>query len=146
MKIISFLTVVVLAMGLLSACATPAAGQVASPTPVSTMETVVLTDPATDGGLIVTLVDQGKTINMTVGQSFLLKLGEDYTWNIVISDEHVISRTPRNIPLVQGAQGIYDANAAGTATFTATGDPVCLKATPACSTPSIQFSITVVVK
>ena len=35
MKIISFLTIVVLAMGLLSACATSAAGQVGSPTPVS---------------------------------------------------------------------------------------------------------------
>jgi len=145
-KFISFLTIVVLAMGLLSACATSVAGQVGSPTPEVTMETVVPTDPATDGGLTVTLADQGKTINMTVGQSFLLKLGGDYTWNIVISDENVISRTPRNIPLVQGAQGIYDATAAGTATFTATGEPVCLKATPPCSTPSIQFSITVVVK
>ena len=141
-KTISFLTVVVLAMGLLSACATPPAAQVASPTPVK----VMLTDPATDGGLIVTLADQGQTINMTVGQSFLLKLGADYTWNIAISDESVISRTPRIIPLEHGAQGIYDVNAAGTTTLTAAGDPVCRQATPACSTPSIQFSITVVVK
>ena len=142
----SFLTIVVLATGLLSACATSAAGQVASPTPVITMETVVPTDPAMDEGVIVTLADQGQTINMTVGQSFLLKLGADYTWNIMISDENVISRMPGNIPLVQGAQGIYDANAAGTTTLTATGDPICRKATPACLTPSIQFSITVVVK
>ena len=103
-------------------------------------------DTATDGGLIVTLADQGQTINMTVGQSFLLKLGADYTWNIVISDESVISRTTRVIPLEHGAQGIYDANAGGTTTLTAAGDPVCLQATPPCSTSSIQFSITVVVK
>ncbi len=138
------LTVVVLAMGLLSACAVPPAGKAATPTPVTTSETAVPTEQATDQGTIVTLADQGKTINMTVGQRFLLKLGADYTWNITISDENVISQVP-NIPLVFGAQGIYNANAAGTATLTAAGDPTCLQSTPACATPSIQFSITVVV-
>ena len=162
-KIISFLTVVVLAMGMLSACSQPLVGQAGAPTPVIDSVTVVPTDqptmavptdlpvtvvtldPTTDAGIIITLDNQGQTINMTVGQSFLLKLGDSYTWDIVVSDDAVISRV-RNIAVVQGAQGIYDANQAGTATLTATGDPVCRQAQPACGAPSIQFVLTVVVK
>ncbi len=153
-KIISLLTVVVLAMGMLSACSQPLVGQAGAPTPVvdsvtavptDQPVTVVTLDPTTDGGIIITLDNQGQTINMTVGQSFLLKLGDNYTWDIVVSDDAVISRV-RNIAVVQGAQGIYDANQAGTATLTATGDPVCRQAQPACAMPSIQFVLTVVVK
>lgn len=130
-RMILFPTVAVLALGLLSACATAPAGQVAAPT--------------AGGGPVITLADQGQTVHLTVGQSFLLKLGADYTWNIAVSDGKVISQVP-NVPLVYGAQGIYVADAAGTATLTAAGDPVCRQVTPACSTPSIQFSVTVVVK
>ena len=154
-KIISFLTVIVLAMGMLSACSQPLVGQAGAPTPVSDPPAtavptdqpaiVVTLDPTTDAGIIITLDNQGQTINMTVGQNFLLKLGEDYTWDVTVSDENVLSRV-RNIAVVRGAQGIYDANQAGTATLTAAGDPVCRQAQPACGAPSIQFVITVVVK
>jgi len=154
-KIISFLTVVVLAMGMLSACSQPLVGQAGAPTPVidppattvptDLPATAVPTDPAANDQLTITLDNQGQTIHMTVGQNFLLKLGEDYTWDIVVSDDAVISRV-RNIAVVRGAQGIYDANQAGTATLTATGDPLCRQAQPACGAPSIQFVLTVVVK
>jgi hypothetical protein len=35
---------------------------------------------------IVTLNDTGQTINLQVNDSFLLKLGEDYDWNVTVED------------------------------------------------------------
>jgi hypothetical protein len=82
---------------------------------------------------------------MKIGQSFLLKLGELYDWEVTVSDQNVVSRA-RNITVVRGAQGVYDALQAGTAKLTATGDPLCRQLTPACGMPSILFTVTVVVK
>jgi len=92
----------------------------------------------------VTLADNGKTIHMAVGQSFLLTLGFNYDWNITVSDLNVISRV-KNIAVVVGAQGVYDVLANGTAVLSAVGDPQCRTATPACASPSILFSVTIVV-
>jgi hypothetical protein len=75
----------------------------------------------------------------------LLQLGEEYTWDVSVSDQNVVSRV-RNITVVRGAQGIYNALQAGTVTLSATGDPVCLQAKPPCAMPSIMFEIKVVVK
>jgi hypothetical protein len=92
----------------------------------------------------VTLADNGKTIHISVGQSFLLKLGLGYDWNITVSDQNVISRV-KNIAVIVGAQGVYDALAKGTAVLSAVGDPQCRTATPACASPSIMFSVTIIV-
>jgi len=92
----------------------------------------------------VTLVENGKTIHMSAGQSFLLKLGQDYDWSITLSDQNVISRV-KNIAVIVGAQGVYDALATGSAILSAVGDPPCRTATPACASPSIIFSVTVIV-
>ncbi len=92
----------------------------------------------------ITLQDNGKTITLHVGQTVLLKLGEDYQWDIQITDPSVISRV-KNIAVIRGAQGIYEALKSGTATLTATGDPVCLNSTPPCLSPSILFMIDIVV-
>jgi hypothetical protein len=103
----------------------------------------VSSSPGTIGDI--TLADNGKTIHMIVGQSFLLKLGEYYDWNISISDQNVISRV-KNIAVIRGAQGVYDALAKGTVVLSAVGDPTCRSATPACASPSIEFSVTISVK
>lgn len=92
----------------------------------------------------VTLADNGKTIQMVVGQSFLLKLGLGYDWNISVSDQNVISRV-KNIAVIVGAQGVYDALAKGTAVLSAVGDPQCRTDTPTCTSPSIMFSVTIIV-
>jgi hypothetical protein len=92
----------------------------------------------------VTLADNGKTIHMVIGQSFLLNLGLNYDWNISVSDQNVISRV-KNIAVIVGAQGVYDAMHEGTAVLSAVGDPQCLTATPPCASPSIMFSVTIVV-
>lgn len=93
---------------------------------------------------IVTLDDNGKTITLKVNETFLLKLGAEYDWNITIDDHKIISRVP-NVAVVGGAQGIYKAHKEGHTKLTATGDPVCRKEKPPCEMPSILFNIKVVV-
>jgi hypothetical protein len=129
----SLMLVLVSGVVFLSACT----AQPARPEPAAT--------PAADGSLTVTLDDQGKTVNMNVGDSFLLKLGEQYNWDIAISDQAVLSRV-KNIAVIRGAQGIYDALQAGTVTLSATGDPLCRQSQPACEMPTILFSVKVTVK
>jgi hypothetical protein len=115
--------------------------------------TVFTPEPPTDtpadttvgGTTVVTLDDRGKTIELAVGQSFLLKLGENFDWTVNITDQTVISRV-RNIMVVRGAQGVYDALKAGTVMLTATGDPPCRQLHPACGAPSLLFEVTIVVK
>ena len=92
----------------------------------------------------VTLADNGKTIHVAIGQSFLLKLGLNYDWNITVSYQNVIGRV-KNIAVIVGAQGVYAALAKGTTVLSAVGDPQCRTATPACASPSIMFSVTIVV-
>ena len=70
---------------------------------------------------IITLEDDGKSISLNAGQSFLLKLGEDFEWNIEIDNQAVVSRS-LNIMVVKGAQGVYEAYSPGNATLTAVGD------------------------
>ena len=93
----------------------------------------------------VTLTDDGHTLTLHAGQSFLLKLGEEYDWNITVSDQTIVSRKV-NVLTVRGAQGIYDAHKAGTTTLTATGEPVCRNTNPPCERPSRQFHLTIVVQ
>jgi hypothetical protein len=97
----------------------------------------------TGGQRAVTLDDQGQTVQMKVGESFLLALCDQMDWTVNISDQSVLSRAT-NILVVRGAQGVYTAHKPGTATLTAVGDLPCRKSTPPCMAPSRLFSITVV--
>jgi hypothetical protein len=106
--------------------------------------------PSTSGNIIpeggVTLQDNGRTFTMKAGDSFLLNLGTDmYDWTVSIDNENVL-HLKMGVMVIQGAQGIYDALAPGTATLTATGDPLCRQTRPPCMMPSILFSVTVVVE
>lgn len=101
--------------------------------------------PPVSGQKTITLDDKGRTFSFAVGDEFLLQLGDSYTWDISISDESVISRV-KNITVIKGAQGVYTALKPGTATLTATGDPLCRQSKPACGMPSILFEVTLEVK
>jgi hypothetical protein len=84
-----------------------------------------------------TIMDNGKTFNVKVGDNLKLNLDPGYDWSaITVSDTNVIVVT----------QGIYQARASGVAALTATGDPQCLNSTPPCGMPSITFMITVIVQ
>jgi hypothetical protein len=116
-------------------------------TPLTAIQTAtnMPTEPPQGGEKTITIDDRGKTINLAVGENFLLQLGDGYTWDISISDESVISRV-KNITVIKGAQGVYTALKPGTATLTATGDPLCRQSKPACGMPSILFEVTLDVK
>jgi hypothetical protein len=164
-KTISNLTMVVIGSLLLSACAQKAQAQVPTKAPapiaieVSSPVPGVISQPlgqvtpetpppfvtSNDGQIVVTRDVQGQTINLAVGQNFLLKLGNEYTWEITVSDETVLGRV-KNIAVVSGAQGVYEALHAGSVQFSASGDPLCRQSRPACGKPSIQLEFTVNVK
>jgi hypothetical protein len=93
----------------------------------------------------VTLSDNGRTIVMHVGESFLLKLGMDiYDWSVEMDNQNILHRE-MNVMVIPGAQGIYIAQNTGTATLTATGNPLCSQSTPRCMMPSILFRIVLII-
>ncbi len=95
-------------------------------------------------GKNVTLDDNGGTLNLKINETFLLRLGEGYDWNITIEDMTIISRVP-NVLVVRGAQGLYRAHKPGRTNMTATGDPVCRREQPPCESPTREFHIEIIV-
>ena len=90
--------------------------------------------------------ENGKTFTMHIGESFLLNLGTDvYDWTVEVDHQDVLQRD-MGVTVIQGAQGIYVAQAPGTVTLTANGDPLCLQSKPPCKMPSISFSIILIVE
>ncbi len=89
----------------------------------------------------VTLTDNGKTVTMHVGDTFLLALGDQQQWSVQVADQTIVARVP-NIMVVRGAQGVYRALKAGTTTLSATGAPQC-SAGQACPMYVIGFHVTV---
>jgi hypothetical protein len=104
----------------------------------------VVTPPDTSSQAV-TLDNNGGTIDLKVGEQFLLKLGEDYNWAVTIADPTVVSRVV-NITVVRGAQGVYEAHQPGSTQLTATGDPVCRQSQPPCTAPSRLFQIQIIVQ
>jgi len=88
----------------------------------------------------VTLEDDGKTIVLKAGEEFLLKLGENFEWDIQIDDQSVVSRVPY-IMVVRGAQGVYESHQEGHAVLTGVGNPLCLYSDPPCKIHSILFTL-----
>jgi hypothetical protein len=93
---------------------------------------------------IITLSDNGKSITLHTGESFLLKLGEMYNWNVETDNQTIVSRA-MNIMVVKGAQGVYGTHNPGQAVLTGVGDPWCLTSVPSCKMPSILFKINLTV-
>ena len=90
--------------------------------------------------------ENGKTFTMHVGESFLLNLGTDvYDWTVEVDHQDVLQRD-MGVTVIQGAQGIYVAQAPGMVTLTANGNPLCLQSKPPCKMPSISFSIILIVE
>jgi hypothetical protein len=99
----------------------------------------------TPSGREITRADHGQTVELQVGERFLLKLGEDYDWTVTVADTQAVSRVI-NITVVRGAQGVYEAKRTGQTTLSAVGDPPCLKSEPPCKAPSVSFEVTLVVR
>ena len=94
----------------------------------------------------ISLADNGKTFLLHPSDSFLLNLGMDsFDWTVDIDNQNVLSRE-KNIMVIRGAQGVYQAASQGQAVLSAVGDPLCRASKPACMAPSILFKITVIVQ
>jgi hypothetical protein len=95
---------------------------------------------ASETGPTVTLAQNGQTLDLVVGQRFLLQLGDGYVWTVRMADPAVVGRVV-NVAVVRGAQGLYDAKQPGTTTLEASGDLSCRMSRPPCAAPSLLFSI-----
>jgi len=97
--------------------------------------------------IIITLNDArtAQTFYLTVGDTFMLKLGDGYTWQVQIDDERIVARVP-NISLKAGAPWLYQARAVGQTEVQIAGDPVCLNASPPCAMPSVLFQVKITVR
>ena len=124
--------------------------EVSTAVAASTSEPLTQQTPSTGNNIIpaegITRPENGKTFTMKVGDSFLLNLGTNiYDWTVSIDNDNVL-RMKMGVMVIQGAQGIYDALAPGTATLTAVGNPRCLQSNPPCAMPTILFRVTVIVE
>ena len=96
------------------------------------------------GGPTLTLADLGKTVDLAVGQQFLVKLGGGYAWTVHFADLTNVVAVPTLLPIL-GSQGIYEPVAPGKVTFAATGQPDCNKSDPACPKEPLVFEVTIVI-
>ena len=91
------------------------------------------------------MADAGSALDLAVGERFLVNLGQGFDWTVVIADPSIVDRV-RNVTVIAGAQGLYEAKAAGRTTMSATGDPPCRKANPPCGAPSRLVTVELVVR
>jgi hypothetical protein len=114
------------------------------PTATPALATSTATPGSSGSAKVVTLADDGQTIELATGSTFLLQLGETWNWTVTIADPTVVHRLV-NIAVIRGAQGVYVAAKSGQTTLTAVGDPFCRSAQPPCAMPSRVFRATIVV-
>lgn len=91
------------------------------------------------------LDDSGKKISMNSGDSFLLKLGEGYNWDISIDSQGVVNKQP-GILGMKDAQGVFRAQMPGQAKLEAFGMPLCLQSDSPCAGLPVFFSLDVDVR
>lgn len=112
--------------------------------PLSTLAAAQPTAAPRTPGLI-TFTDQGRTIQLAVGETFKLQLGTRRTWTVQIADDRVLEQI--SAPDAGSAvQGVFRARAPGQTALEAEGEPTCRAANPPCMLPTIQFSATIIVR
>ncbi len=93
----------------------------------------------------ITLAQDGQTIQLDVGDRFLLDLGSDFNWTVTVADQTVVSRVI-GVLVIKGAQGLYEAKRPGQTELTAVGDPPCRQTRPPCGMPSRLFRLQIIVR
>jgi hypothetical protein len=97
-------------------------------------------------GRVVTLDDTGKTVNLEVGERFLLVLKKDnYDFTVAVQNESVIKKVI-DVDIPQGALGLFEAERPGQTLLTAAGELPCHQSRPACLAPALQVEVNFVVK
>ncbi len=94
----------------------------------------------------ITVADKDQTLTFQVGQSFLLFLGNDYTWTATTDNPAVVSHMP-DLFVIPGSQGLFQARQPGHTTLTAIGEPACRQEQIPCAVPTpMVFSVQIVVQ
>lgn len=93
---------------------------------------------------VVDAQSNGTTVHLAKNERFAIRFGNDLGWTLSFSPQGVIARVP-NSTTDDGFQGVYEADATGTATLTATGRPVCA-AGEACPQFIVEDTVTLEVK
>ena len=91
------------------------------------------------------LADDGRTISLQTGQRALVSLGDDFDWTVQVEDASILSRVT-GVTVLDGAHILYQANRVGQTTLTASGEPACRKAQPACALPSRTLCVSIAVQ
>ena len=92
--------------------------------------------------LVVTIANDGTTLNLAVGQRFTLNLGNGVDWTVKVADEQVVQHVT-GVPLPAGAQGVYEARTPGSTVLSAVGIPHCTSGV--CPLFRLGFSVTITV-
>jgi hypothetical protein len=95
-------------------------------------------------GTTLTQADTGKTFTLAVHEKFLISLDTHYEWSWSFSNPEAFQPVIVLLPLL-GVQGVYEAEAAGSYTLTAKGEPFCAKQDPPCTLPTqlVEIKLTV---
>ncbi|GEM_PF-2629724 len=97
----------------------------------------------TSGTRWVTLEDNGKTIDLLVGDMLRVDLGTNYEWRVTVEDETVL--TPLYTMGSWAMPLFYRANSPGETRLSAVGELPCHRAQPPCLAPSLFFEVQVIV-
>lgn len=97
------------------------------------------------GGLVITLDNVGETLKMRPQGGFLLRLGEEFQWDVTLTPQDIITLNQK-VSLGPGEQGVFIARKKGSVILRAVGEPVCLANDPPCGLPSVLFQMNLLVE
>lgn len=86
----------------------------------------------------------GTTVTLAKNERFAIRFGSELDWTLSFSPASAVTRVPGSTT-DDGFQGVYEADAAGTATLTATGRPIC-KTGEMCPQFIVEDTVTLVVQ
>lgn len=89
---------------------------------------------------VLTSDDANRTVNVSVGDTIRLALGDVRIWTVTASDPTVLQTASGALPA--GVQGEWLAGSPGQATISGRGDPRCY---PQCRVASVAYSVTILV-
>ncbi len=122
--------------GVVAACGSAAAPSTPPPSPL----------PSPSGTVAqITQQDDGKTVDVRVGDLVQVSLGDQLDWSLDISDPSVLSAEPGVNALVRGTQLLARAHRPGTAVIHGQGKPRCAPNQP-CPQFLAVFTVTIVVR
>jgi hypothetical protein len=96
------------------------------------------------GRVTLNLGDNQRIVQLVVGESFTLDLGDELNWQIQIGEERIVARMDSGA--ASGGSGVYKALAAGRTELIAIGAPPCAEAQPPCLMPDTLFQVTIIVR